>query len=354
MAEEAAGGARVLARHDRLKGFCSDVLQELGLPRDDAEVTADTLVTANLRGVDTHGVMRMTYYTAKLKAGAIQTRVDLTPTRETIATALLDAHNGIGQVVSYRAMQLAIRKAREAGIAYVAVKNSNHFGACAYYSMMALPHDMIGIALTNASPRLAPTGGTDRLFGNNPWSIAVPAGRRHPVVLDMANSVVAAGKIRICQKEGKPIPDGWALDRDGAPTTDPEAALKGILLAIGGYKGYGITLMVDLLTGVLADSACGPRVKGMESSEVAGIGHAFMALDLSAFDEVAAFKARMDAYIEEIKSSRKAKGSEVIYLPGEPEYLRTRERMEKGIPLQPKVAEDLRAIGREYGVPIDL
>ncbi len=355
MAEEAAGGARVMASPKGLKEFCTQLLQKLGVPHQEAEVTADTLVSANLRGVDTHGVMRMTYYTAKLRSGVIKPKVDLTPIRETIATALLDGHDGIGQVISHRAMQIAIRKAKEAGIAYVSVRNSNHLGACAYYSMMALPHDMIGFVFTNASPRLAPTGGTERLFGNNPWSIAVPAGRQLPVVLDMANSVVAAGKIRVFQKDGKPIPEGWALDVDGVPTTDPEKALKGILLAIGGYKGYGITLIVDLLTGVLADSAYGPRVKGMEAeNEVAHIAHSFVALNLSAFDEVAAFKARMDSYIGEIKGSRKAKGSDTIYLPGELEFLRERERREKGIPLQAKVAEELRAIGREYGVPIEL
>ncbi len=177
--------------------------------------------------------------------------------------------------------------------------------------MMALEHDMIGLTFTNASPRLAPTGGVERLFGNNPWSIAVPAGERLPVVLDMANSVVAAGKIRILQKEGKPIPEGWALNQ--ARRADHgcrRRRSKGILLAIGGYKGYGITLMVDLLTGVLADSNYGPRVKGLDQDvEPAGTAHSFMAINLAAFTDAAAFKARMDAYIDEIKSSEKAKGS---------------------------------------------
>jgi LDH2 family malate/lactate/ureidoglycolate dehydrogenase len=355
MSEGAAGSPAIIAKPEQLKDFCARVLRKLGVPGAEAEITADSLVVANLRGVDTHGVMRMTYYTAKLRSGVMKPEVDLTPIRETLATALLDGHDGIGQVISYRAMQIAIRKAREAGVAYVSVRNSNHLGACAYYSMMALPHDMIGFVFTNASPRLAPTGGVDRLFGNNPWSIAVPAGRHLPVVLDMANSVVAAGKIRILQKEGKPVPEGWALDAEGVPTTDPEKALKGILLAIGGYKGYGITLMVDLLTGVLADSSYGPRVKGMDAGdEVAHVAHSFMALDLSAFDDVAAFKARMDSYIEEIKGSRKAKGNDTIYLPGELEFLREQERRETGIPLQAKVAEELRAIGKEYGVPLEL
>jgi len=353
--EERSDSPPVIARHDRLETFCIQVLQRLGVPPEEATITASTLVTANLRGVDTHGVTRLPAYVAKLRGGALKPTVTLTTERETSATALLNGHDGIGQVISYRAMQLAIRKAKVAGVCYVAVKNSNHLGACAYYPMMALEHDMIGFTATNASPRLAPTGGVERLFGNNPWSIAVPAGQRQPVVLDMANSVVAAGKIRTFLREGKPIPEGWALTKDGEPTTDPAAALKGILLAIGGYKGYGIILLVDLLTGVLTDSNYGPRVKGIDQdAEPARVAHSFLALDLAAFTDVVAFKTRMDAYIDEIKSSKKGKGSDVIYLPGEPEHLRVRERMAKGIPLHPKVAEELRAIGKDLGVPIEL
>lgn len=355
MAAEMFASPKVMARHELLEKFCIQVLEKLGVPRDEAEITANTLVTANLRGVDTHGVLRLPLYAARLKGGAMSLSVNLTTEKETMATALLDGHDGIGQVISCRAMQIAIRKAREAGVSYVAVRRSNHFGAAAYYPMMALAHDMIGIALTNASPRLAPTGGVERLFGNNPWSIAVPAGERLPVVLDMANSVVAAGKIRILQKEGKPVPEGWALNQYGEPTTDAGEAMKGILLAIGGYKGYGITLMVDLLTGVLADSNYGPRVKVLDQDvDPAGTAHSFMAINLAAFTDPAAFKARMDAYIDEIKSSKKAKGNEVIYVPGEPEHIRVQERMEKGIPLQAKVAEELRAISKNLGIPIDL
>jgi LDH2 family malate/lactate/ureidoglycolate dehydrogenase len=346
---------RIMADPEQLRTFAAGVFQKLDVPEEDAAILANTLVAANLRGVDTHGVMRIPFYANKVRDGGIQARVDTTPIRETLATALLDGRNGIGQVVSYRAMETAVRKAREAGAAFVTVRNSNHFGAAAYYSMMALPHDMIGIALSNASPRLAPTGGAERLFGNNPWSIAVPAGERLPVVLDMANSVVAAGKLRIYQKDGKPIPEGWALDSEGVPTTDPQAALSGILLPVGGYKGYGITLMMDLLSGVLSDSNYGPRVRGMEvSDEPARTSHSFIAVDVSAFDNVSDFKRRMDAYIDEIKSSKRAMGSEVIYLPGEPEFIRERERREKGIPVQPRVVEELRAVAQEHGVPLEL
>jgi LDH2 family malate/lactate/ureidoglycolate dehydrogenase len=352
MAMDTSGGSKVMARHDLLETFCTQVLQKLAVPRDEAGITAGSLVTANLRGVDTHGVLRLPLYAARLKHGAMTPSVTLTTEKETIATALLDGHNGIGQVVSCRAMEIAIRKGREAGVSYVAVKHSNHFGAAAYYPMMALEHDMIGLAFTNASPRLAPTGGAVKLLGNNPFCVAVPAGKRQPVVLDMANSVVAAGKIRVRIKEGRPIPEGWALDEFGEPTTDPLAAMKGLLLAIGGYKGYGITFAVDLLTGVLADSSYGPRVKPIDNEvEPAGTAHAFMAIALSAFTDVAAFKTRMDGYIDEIKSSKKARGSEAIYVAGEPEYIMMQERMEKGIPLQPKVAAELSALGKELGIP---
>ncbi|HBB18739.1 MAG TPA: malate dehydrogenase [Syntrophus sp. (in: bacteria)] len=354
MAMDSPAGSTVMARHDRLMTFCTQVLQKLDVPRDEAEITAGSLITANLRGVDTHGVLRLPLYAARLKRGAMTPSVTLTTEKETVATALLDGHNGIGQVVACRAMEIAIRKAREAGVSYVAVKHSNHFGAAAYYPMMALEHDMIGLAFTNASPRLAPTGGAVKLLGNNPFCVAVPTGQRPPIVLDMANSVVAAGKIRVRQKEGRPIPEGWALDEFGEPTTDPVAAMKGILLAIGGYKGYGITFAVDLLTGVLADSSYGPRVKPIDNEvEPAGTAHSFMAIALWAFTDVAAFKSRMDAYIDEIKSSKKAKGSEAIYVAGEPEYIKVQERMGKGIPLQPKVAAELSALGEELGIPVE-
>ncbi len=355
MAMDPSAAPKVLARHDLLETFCNQVFRKLGVPREEAEITSRTLVTANLRGVDTHGVLRLPLYAAKLRGGAMSPSVNLTMEKETIATALLDGHDGMGQVISHRAMEIAIRKAGAAGISYVAVKHSNHFGAAAFYPMMALDHDMIGVAFTNASPRLAPTGGVEKLLGNNPWCVAVPAGKRPPIVLDMANSVVAAGKIRVLQKEGRPIPEGWALTEDGEPTTDAGEALKGILLAIGGYKGYGITLMVDLLTGVLADSNYGPRVKPIDQdAERGGVAHSFMAIALAAFTDVAAFKARMDAYIDEIKSSKKARGSDVIYVPGEPEYMRVLERMKKGIPLQAKVAAELRALGKDLGIPIEL
>jgi LDH2 family malate/lactate/ureidoglycolate dehydrogenase len=324
------------------------------VPREDADILADILLTANLRGIDSHGVLRTGFYANKLRDGGIKPKVELVPIRETVGTALLDGQDGIGQIISHRAMQMAIRKAKDAGISFVTIKNSNHFGTCAYYSMMALPENMIGFCTTNASPRLAPTGGVSRIFGNNPFCYAIPTERHLPVVLDMAISVVTGGKLRIFQKEGKPIPEGWALSKFGEPTTDASEGLKGILLAIGGPKGYGMAFIMDLLSGVLSNSNYGPRVAGMEVADrAAGVSHSFMAIDISAFDDVAKFKARVDGYIDEIKSSEKARGCEEIYIPGELEFIREAERRKKGIPLQRKIFEELCAIGKEYGVPAE-
>jgi LDH2 family malate/lactate/ureidoglycolate dehydrogenase len=353
--EEKQGKESITVRHEELTEFCLRVFEKLGMPHEDAAIAADALVRCNLRGVDTHGVLRMPVYAGKVKGGFINPNPDFRLLKETAATALIDGDNGFGQVVGSRAMAVAVRKAKEVGISCVSVRHSNHFGTCAHYSMMALPHDMIGIVLSNASPQIAPTGGAEKLLGNNPWSVAVPAGERFPVVLDMANSVVARGKIRLAAKEGRQIPSDWAVTLNGEPTTDPQAALAGFLLPIGGYKGYGITLMVDLLTGVLANSSYGPQVNGMDIVDaIGGVGHTFIAVSISAFDEVTAFKARMDAYIDEIKGSKKAKGVEVIYLPGEPEFLKEQTRRRTGIPLHVNIVNDLRKIAGETGVTLSL
>ncbi len=352
---EAKGKEEIIVRPEALLTFCTEVFAKLGVPPEDAKIAADAIVGSNLRGVDTHGVIRMLVYTAKLKGGFINPRPKLRPIQERKGTALLDGENGFGQVIGYRAMEMAVKKAREVGVSCIAVRNSNHFGTCAHYSLMATEEDMIGLALTNASAQIAPTGGAEKLLANNPWSVAVPAGRHFPVVLDMANSVVARGKIRQAAKEGKTIPPDWAIDIHGRPTTDPKAALQGFLLPVGGYKGYGITLMMDLLTGVLANSAYGPRVQGMDIIEaIGGVGHTFIAIEVAAFAGVDEFKERMDAYIDEIKGSKKAAGVETIYVPGEIEFLKAEERREKGIPVHINIIKDLQGIARENGVPLEI
>jgi LDH2 family malate/lactate/ureidoglycolate dehydrogenase len=324
----------IIAKPETLMTFCTGVFEKLGVPHEDALIAADAIVGSNMRGVDTHGVIRMLVYSAKLKGGFVNPKPNLRPLRETKGTALIDGGNGFGQIVGYRAMEIAIKKAREVGVSCVSVRNSNHFGTCAHYSMMAPPQDMIGLVFTNASAQIAPTGGAEKMLANNPWSVAVPAGKRFPVVLDMANSVVARGKIRQAAKEGRSIPPEWAVDKNGRATTDPKAALEGFLLPVGGY---------------------GPRVQGLDIVEaIGGVGHTFMAIDVAAFDEVAEFKARMDAYIDEIKGSKKAAGVEVIYMPGEIEFLKVQERRQKGIPLHVNIVNDLRKIAEDTGVPLGL
>src|SRR5450756_2716469 len=238
MADDKAG---VVVLADPLREYATQVFMKYGMPRDEAAIVADHLVEADLRGVYSHGVLRIEPYTARLKAGAMNPRPKITILRETPGTALVDGDDGSGQVVGVRAMEIAIRKAKEVGVGYVGVRHSNHFGTCAYYAQMAVAHDMIGFAATPGGTNImAPWGGITPLLGNNPFGVAIPAGKEFPVVLDMAQSVVARGKIAHAVKTGSPIPPTWALNRHGEPTTDAKEGYAGLVQPVGGYKGYGM------------------------------------------------------------------------------------------------------------------
>jgi LDH2 family malate/lactate/ureidoglycolate dehydrogenase len=248
-------------------------------------------------------------------------------------------------------MTLAIELAGEYGIGAVGVRDSTHFGIAAYYAMLALPHDFVGLAFSNAGPEIAPWGGTQAIVGTNPWAVAVPAGREWPVVLDMANSTSGKGMIGWYLREGRSIPDDWALTADGRRTTDPEEGLDGTLFPLGGAKGFSMAVIVDALTGVLTGSAFGRACFGPEHQNV---GHLVVALDVSRLGPVAAFKARMDELIQEIRSSPAAPGSDGVYLPGEPEHRRAEERRREGVPIEAGKFEALLNLGRELGVQTPL
>ncbi len=223
----------------------------------------DSMIEANLRGVDTHGITRMLcVYVERIQKGVMSAKSNLDVVRERTSTALIDCHNSIGQVGADRAMRMTIEKARKTGVAFSAVSHSNHYGMAAYWAMMALPHGMIGFSSTNAPAAMAPTGGRTAMFGTNPFAVAIPAGRELPVVLDLATTVVARGRINLYAKQDKPLEPGWAFDERGVPTTDPHTALKGLLAPIGGYKGYGITLAMDFLCGMLTGSNYGAHFPG--------------------------------------------------------------------------------------------
>jgi len=311
------------------------------------------LIEADLRGVYSHGVIRAAEYSKRLKNGLMNPRPNICVLRETAATALMDGDNGSGQVVGVRAMEVAIHKAKQAGVGYVVVRSSNHFGTCAYYAQMAVSHDMIGV-VTNAGGRkiMAPWGGVTPLLSNNPFAAALPTDKEFPVVLDMACSVVARGKINHAAKVGLPIPSGWALNRRGEPTTDPREAFEGLIQPVGGYKGYGLAFTIAALAELGAQLSAGESTTSASGSPLPtdSAKHCFQAIDVAAFMDPVEFKARMDSHVERMHASQLARGTERIYVPGEIEWLNRKEKLESGIPVATAVWKELLACSEEVGV----
>jgi LDH2 family malate/lactate/ureidoglycolate dehydrogenase len=346
-------GRRVNSCH--LSGFCVAVLEKVGVPRENAEIVAHSLLAANLRGVDTHGITRLPIYVERLHAGLTNGRAQGSVIAETPTTAIFDGQDGLGQVVGTKAMQLAIRKAESAGVGMVTARNSTHYGTAGYYAMMALENDMIGIALTNSPSLMAPWGGRKAFLGTNPLAIAVPAGEEKPFVLDMATSVVARGAIILAAKKGETIPISWGLNKDGEPTTNAKEANEGALLPLGGHKGFGLAMAIEVLTATLAGGPFGPHIGELykNPTRAQGVGHFFGAVRIDRFRPVAEFKADMDAMIREVKAEPLAKGFSKIMVAGEPEYLTAEERREKGVPLSDAVVSDLTKLGASVGVPFE-
>jgi LDH2 family malate/lactate/ureidoglycolate dehydrogenase len=356
MAADATGMTRI--NHEKLIRFVSRSFEKLGVPAADAEIAANVLVASDLRGVDTHGVIRFNphaWYVKWLRDGAMTAKPNIRIVTENASTALLDADNGMGFVAGHRAMELAIKKAKESGVGIVTVRNSRHYGMSAYYSMLALPHDMIGIAMTNASRQVVPTFGREARFGTNPISFAVPAKDEKPFVLDMATTTAAAGKLELAIRLGKPVPTGWALNEKAEPTTDPKVAQRARrLLPLGGsresgsHKGYGLGILVEILCGVLTGT-----VTALNTNQEPR-GHFFGAINPAAFRPAAEFTADMDRLISELKSTPPVAGESRVYVAGEIEFETAEERAERGIPLHGSVLEGLRAVSEQVGVPYDL
>ena len=332
--------------------------EKLGVPRKDAEIAADALVMADLRGVDTHGVIRFnlhSWYVQWLREGTLTAHPDIRIVSETPSTALLDGDCGLGMVIGHRAMDLAIEKAKISGVATVGVRNSRHFGMSAYYAMQALPHDMIGIAMTNASRQVVPTFGRDARFGTNPLCLAAPAKEEQPFVLDMATTTAAAGKLELAARHGASIPPGWALDDKARVTTDPKVAQKARrLLPLGGtreggnHKGYGLAILVEILCGVLSGT-----VTALNPNQDPR-GHFFGAIRIDAFRPAEEFKRDMDRLIAELKSTPTIPGQERVYVAGEIEFETVKERAEHGIPLHDSVLKGLREVSAELSLPYNL
>jgi L-2-hydroxycarboxylate dehydrogenase (NAD+) len=350
-----------------LRAFCEEVFVRLGVSQRDAAVTADVLLAADLRGVDSHGVARLKRYVDGLRDGVMKPNPDTRVVAETAATVTYDAGSGLGQPIGTLAMSRAVEKAQAVGAGFAAVRNSNHYGIAGYYAMMALEHGMIGVSTTNADVLVVPTFSRNALLGTNPIAVAVPAGKSVAFVLDMATSTVPRGKLEVYHRLGKPLPQGWATDEHGLGTTDAGRVLANLasragggLLPLGGegellsgHKGYGLALLVDILSGVLSGAAYANLVYPRDENGKplpANLGHFFGAFRIDAFRPADEFRHDMDDLLRRLRSADRASGAERIYIHGEKEYETAARRRAEGIPLHPKVAATLAQIGDELGV----
>lgn len=338
--------------HEALTCFCTAVFRNAGVPEPVASVVAESLVYADLRGVESHGVVRMAIYLQRVARAMVDPHADVRIERDGEGTVLIDGGNNFGAYVGVAALDHAVARAERFGICLVGVKRSNHFGTGAYYIRRAIEQGMALIVLSNASQTMPPTGGVRPFLGTNPIAFGFPTGTAAPFILDMATSLVARGKIIMAAKRGETIPLGWAVDRQGHPTTDAQAALEGAVLPLGGTKGSGLAMAIDILAGVLTGAGYGPTIRNMyeDWSDPQNVGHLFIALDIARFMPLAAFNQRLGQYINALKAEPRAPGVDEILYAGEVEHRLEAHRRQAGITLPAQVADDLRSIGRQHNV----
>ena len=336
-----------------LRDFVAALYAAAGLPSEDASLVAETLVRADMWGHSSHGVMRAPWYIDRVKAGTMKPVTDPEVVVDAGAISVIDGRDGVGQVITKRAMQNAIDRAKRHGVGIVSVRDSNHHGALGWFTRMAASQGCIGILTTNGSPAMAPWGGRAKRLGNNPWSITAPAGRHAPMMLDIANTVVARGKIFLARQKGIPIADNWAIDAQGRRTTDAVAALGGVILPMAEHKGYAITVMMDVLSGVLSGSGIMGEVNGPYQAEKRSrCGHMVMALNIEAFGPLDRFQARMEEMIAGIKDTPLAEGFDEVFYPGEIEARNEARHELDGLVLPEQTRDDLSKVAREYGVAL--
>jgi L-2-hydroxycarboxylate dehydrogenase (NAD+) len=350
--------------YQKLFDFTKNILLKIGCSETDSDTSAEILLSADLRGIDSHGVARLSGYIRLWEIKRINTNPDIKILHETPSTAVVDGDSGLGLVVAPFAMNIAIEKAKTVGTGWVSVQNSNHFGIAGYHAMMALTHDMIGIALTNASPLVAPTFSVERLLGTNPICVAIPAGEEPPFVGDMATTTAANGKLEILQRKNGVAPPGWIQNKNGFASTNPhELKAGGALLPLGSdkehgsHKGYILGSVVDIFSAVLSGANYGPWVPPFpayvpmpEEQPGKGIGHFFGAMRIDAFRPADDFKKHMDKWIKRFRSAKTVEGQQKVLIPGDPEREMENLRMKKGIPLLKPVLEDLKYLGERFGV----
>jgi LDH2 family malate/lactate/ureidoglycolate dehydrogenase len=343
----------VRAKRLQLEQFTASVMRALGLPLEDAATVAALMVDADMQGSDGHGVIRLAPYAKRILAGGINLNPDIKVIQERTAMALVDGDNGMGHLVMKKATELAIHKARTAGIAWVGSRLSNHAGPASLYARMALQHDMIGLyfAVGNAN-HLPPWGGLDMLLSTNPIAAAIPTLNEVPVVLDMATTVAAYGKVKAKAQRGEMMPEGWMIDRQGKPLLDPTKSEEGFLLPIGGYKGYGLSLIVGILAGTLNGAAMGSQVIDFNKdfSTTTNTGQAIAIMDPSAFGDITEFKQNIDTLVRELRSSERMPGVERIWLPGEQSHEKRLSNEAQGILLAPSLIKQLNDLAAQLNI----
>jgi len=343
----------ILVDHVRLRYFIALAFEAVGMPAADARTVASLMADADLQGSDGHGVIRLVPYLKRIRSGGVNLKPDIRIEKERAAMALVNGDNAMGHLVMKRAAEIAIEKAKTAGVAWVGTRWSNHAGPASLYAKMMLPHDMLGLyfAVGNAN-HLPPWGGVEMLLSTNPVAAAIPAGEEPPIVLDMATTVAAYGKVKAKASRGEMMPEGWMVDREGKPLLDPKRAAEGFLLPIGGYKGYGLALVVGLLAGTLNGAAMGRDVIDFnaDAQTATNTGQAIVAIDPSAFGEVAEFKAAVDKLIRDLRGSERMAGVEHIFMPGEQSQQKAARQKKEGIALAPSLMQTLDRLAEQLDI----
>lgn len=337
----------------QLEAFIARTMQAVDVPPADAQIIGELMTRADVQGSEGHGIFRLPQYVRRIKGGAVNVRPNITVEREAAAMALVDGDNGMGHLVMRFATEKAIEKARTAGMAWVGVKWSNHAGPASLYASMPMAHDMVGLylAVGNAN-HLPPWGGIDMLLSTNPIAVAIPAGEEPPIVLDMATTVAAYGKVKTKAQRGEMMPEGWMMDREGRPLTDPKRSNEGFLLPIGGYKGYGLALIFGMLAGTLNGAAMGRDVVDFNSDDTTptNTGHVIVAVNIAAFQPVAEFKTAVDALARDIRNSQRLPGVERIHIPGEGSHAARAEREQNGVPMPEALMKALNQLADELRI----
>ncbi len=339
----------------KLARFGAAVYASAGVPRVDAELLSDSLVQADLWGHQSHGVLRLGWYLDRLRNGVMQPVTRPEQVLDAGAIGIIDGHEGVGQVITMHAARQALDRARAHSIAAVGVRNSNHFGTCMYYTGMAAREGFIMLMTSNGGPAMAPWGGRKKIIGTNPWSVSAPAGSRPPFIMDMANTGVARGKIYLARNRREKIPQGWAINAAGEPTTDPQEAIDGIILPMAGHKGYAIAMMVDVLSGVLTGSGFLSGVNSpYHTDRRSNAGHFIIAINVAAIQPLDEFCERMEQYIVQLKSVPRAAGCDEVFYPGEMEAGNDVRNRSHGLQLPADTIADLERVARETGLTSEL